>query len=62
MKLAPLEKTLGHSFRSPELLERAIAHRSWAHENTGGEVSTIRDADNETLEFVGDSVVGLVIA
>jgi ribonuclease III len=62
MKLAPLEKMLGHSFRTQELLERAVMHRSWAHENAGGEGSTIRDADNETLEFVGDSVVGLVIA
>jgi len=55
MKLAPIENLLGHSFRSPDLLIRALTHRSWAHENADPE-------ENETLEFLGDSVVGLIVA
>ncbi|MFL6468589.1 MAG: ribonuclease III [Pyrinomonadaceae bacterium] len=61
-KLETLEKTLGHSFRDPELLERALTHRSWAHENAGKSGCPSRIPENETLEFVGDSVVGLVVA
>ncbi len=61
-KLTKLERRLGYSFRDVELLERALTHRSWAHENNrnGGELS--RDSQNESLEFIGDSVLGLVIA
>lgn len=63
MKLAGLEKSIGYCFKSPELLERALTHRSWAHENIGGESEEkLRGAENESLEFVGDSVLGLVIA
>lgn len=62
MNLAPVEKALGHSFRSPELLLRALTHRSWAHENAGKDGANAREAENETLEFVGDSVVGLIVA
>lgn len=63
MSLAKLEKLLGHTFRSPELLQRAITHRSWAHEKMKGQSeATIRGAENESLEFVGDSVLGLAIA
>jgi len=39
---------------SPELLERALTHRSYAYENGG--LPT-----NERLEFLGDSVLGLVV-
>ncbi|HEV8590550.1 MAG TPA: ribonuclease III [Pyrinomonadaceae bacterium] len=63
MKPAKLEKSIGYSFKSPELLERALTHRSWAHENIGGEhEEKMREAENESLEFVGDSVLGLAIA
>src|SRR6188768_557172 len=62
MKLSPVEKALGHSFSSPELLVRALTHRSWAHENMGKDESNTSELENETLEFVGDSVVGLIIA
>ncbi|MFP4311682.1 MAG: ribonuclease III [Nitriliruptoraceae bacterium] len=37
------------------LLERALTHRSWAFENGGVE-------PNERLEFLGDAVLGLVVA
>ena len=62
MKLSELEKALGHSFRSPGLLERALSHRSWANERSAKDGSDVKIEENETLEFVGDSVVGLVIA
>lgn len=61
--LAKLEKILGYQFRHPELLERALTHRSWAYENLpDGDEKEIRNVQNESLEFVGDSVLGLVVA
>lgn len=63
MKLDKLEKTLGHNFRKAELLERALTHRSWAYENSDGDAErAIASRENEALEFVGDSVLGLAIA
>jgi len=63
MKLAKLENLIGHRFSKPELLERAVTHRSWAHENMDGATEAeLRELDNETFEFVGDSVLGLAIA
>ncbi len=63
MSLTKLETLLGHNFQSPDLLERALTHRSWAHEKFKGEPDVkVRTAENESLEFVGDSVLGLVIA
>lgn len=63
MKTAKLEALLGHAFRNPELLARSLTHRSWAHENLPGAADAfIRDATNESFEFVGDSVLGLAIA
>jgi ribonuclease-3 len=63
MNFAALEARLGHRFSSPGHLERALTHRSRAHERlTGGAEEEIRAADNETFEFVGDSVLGLVVA
>ncbi|HTJ31581.1 MAG TPA: ribonuclease III, partial [Acidobacteriaceae bacterium] len=62
--LAPLEQALGYSFRNPELLLRALTHRSQAYElamEDGGRVETGERADNERLEFLGDAVIGLVI-
>lgn len=62
-KLAKLENLIGHKFQDVKLLERAITHRSWAYENLPGETEEkIHEIENESLEFVGDSVLGLVIA
>ena len=52
-----LEQRLGHRFRDRGLLEHALTHRSRAHEDVTGGV-----ADNESMEFLGDAVLGLVIA
>jgi ribonuclease-3 len=58
-----LEQRIGYTFRDPALLERALTHRSWAHENVrAGEEEKARSLHNEALEFVGDSVLGLVVA
>ena len=63
MNVAKLEKLVGYKFGDPDLLTRSVTHRSWAHENFPGESDErIREAQNESMEFVGDSVVGLVIA
>lgn len=61
--LSELEKALGHKFLRPELLQRALTHRSLANEQAfanGSEAPEVRD--NERLEFLGDAVLGLVVA
>lgn len=55
--LGPLEDRIGHRFRDIGLLEHALTHRSRAHEDASGGV-----IDNESLEFLGDAVLGFVIA
>lgn len=63
MNLAKLENLLGYRFQNPSLLERALTHRSWAHENMPGQTEEkIREIENESFEFVGDSVLGLAVA
>ena len=53
---AALAERLGHSFADLSLLQHALAHRSWCGEQEGGAPS------NERLEFLGDAVLGLVVA
>ena len=53
--LAALQQTLGISFNDPSLLEQALVHSSYVNENPSL-------ASNERLEFLGDAVLGLVIA
>lgn len=61
--LALLEQRLGYKFNSFALLERAVTHRSWAHEHLpDGSEEDVRKLHNESFEFIGDSVLGLVIA
>jgi ribonuclease-3 len=52
----PLERRLGVTFDQPELLVRALTHRSFINENPDG-----NPLDNERLEFLGDAVVGFVV-
>ena len=51
----------GHVFRDTSLITRALTHRSLSYETNP---DTILDpsSDNEQLEFVGDAVLGLVVA
>ena len=61
--LDQLESILGYRFQKRDLLERAITHRSWAHEQVApGAEDEARRLHNEALEFLGDSVLGLVVA
>jgi ribonuclease III len=55
--LSPLEERIGYQFRDLGLLEHALTHRSRAHEDASGGV-----VDNESLEFLGDAVLGFVVA
>jgi ribonuclease-3 len=72
-QLSDLEATLGHAFAAPELLVRALTHRSLANEMAVQDRAPAADVvgqhkaaaplqDNERLEFLGDAVLGLVVA
>ena len=50
-----------HRFRDPALLERALTHRSLSYEKAPEEIAKA-SGDNEQLEFVGDAVLGLIVA
>jgi len=52
-----LQVRIGYRFRDRGLLEHALTHKSRAAEDVSGGV-----ADNESLEFLGDAVLGLVVA
>jgi len=54
-RLAALEAKLGHVFRDRAILRRALTHSSRAREQDGG-------ADNEGLEFLGDALLGFLVA
>lgn len=52
-----LEAEIGVSFRDPSLLQQAFVHRSYLNENLDFALGS-----NERLEFLGDAILGLVIA
>ena len=54
--MTTLEEKLGYEFRDPALLENALTHSSCANESRG------RLQSNERLEFLGDSILGMVVA
>jgi ribonuclease-3 len=49
--------TLGYSFRDPALLQAALIHTSYVNERPGRGLES-----NERLEFLGDAVLGIVVA
>ena len=51
--LSKVEKILGIKFKNINLLEKALTHKS---------ISKLSESNNERLEFIGDRVLGLVIA
>src|SRR5438309_1499680 len=62
-KFDHLEKTIGYKFRDHALLAQAMTHRSWAHEQVSPHSHRdARELHNEALEFLGDSILGLVVA
>lgn len=71
--LTEIEQMLGHSFSSKSLLTQALTHSSLAYENAVEHAHEpakavadgsrrASDADNEQLEFLGDAVLGLLVA
>ncbi len=52
-----LQAAVGYRFRDRGLLEHAMTHTSRANEDASGGVM-----DNESLEFLGDAVLGFVVA
>ncbi len=57
MPFEELEKQLNYSFKNPGLLKEALVHSSLLNERSIPNV-----ASNERLEYLGDAVVGLIIA
>ena len=55
--LEELQRRLEHQYANEELLRRALTHKSFYHEN-----ESESPGHNETLEFLGDAVLGLVVA
>jgi ribonuclease-3 len=53
--LDAVERSLGHHFRDRRLLVRALTHASFANDDPDSE-------DNETLEFLGDSVLNYLVS
>jgi ribonuclease-3 len=52
-----LQKILGTSFKDHSLLEQALIHTSYINENPG-----LKLTSNERLEFLGDAILGFIIA
>ena len=50
---ADLEKVLGYTFKNKDILREALTHKSFAAQRG--------HSNNERLEFLGDSVLGLVV-
>lgn len=55
--LSDFEEKLGYTFRDKSLLKNALTHSSYANEHRREGVSS-----NERLEFLGDAILGLVVA
>ncbi|KPJ61510.1 MAG: hypothetical protein AMJ46_01790 [Latescibacteria bacterium DG_63] len=55
-KVTELQRAIGIQFSNPEILRQALTHRSYLHENSEGESES-----NGRMEFLGDSVLGLVV-
>ena len=55
-KLALLQEKIGYTFRDPQLLNKALTHKSHVNENS----QSLKD--NERFEFLGDSVLDLIVS
>ena len=55
--LQELQEKIGYQFHNEELLRLSLTHSSFANEHFGGD----RIACNERLEFLGDSVLSLIV-
>ena len=57
-RLEELEQALGHKFREPALIERALTHRSAIADRPATETV----GDNEQFEYLGDAVLGMLVS
>jgi ribonuclease III len=57
-RLEELEQATGYRFRQPELVERALTHRSAVPEDAATRIGK----DNEQLEYLGDAVLGMLVS
>ncbi len=55
-----LEQAIGHAFRDQDLGRRALIHKSYAYEKSAPGEPPL--ADNEQLEFLGDSILGFLVS
>lgn len=55
-QLAELQQKIGYQFRNPALLQQALTHSSYANEGKK------HGKNNERLEFLGDSVLSVIVA
>ena len=55
--LTVLQAAIGYQFRDPELLKKALTHSSYANEQWHDSLLC-----NERLEFLGDSILGMMVA
>ena len=52
-----LEQAIGYTFSNGKLLENALTHSSYANERWHDSLRS-----NERLEFLGDSILGMIVA
>ena len=55
--MSSLEERIAYRFQDPGLLDQALSHRSFRHENPRG-----RELDNERFEFLGDAILGFLVS
>jgi ribonuclease-3 len=55
--IAPLEVSLGYTFKKKSLLKEALTHKSFAHERQKESIPF-----NERMEFLGDAVLSIIIS
>src|SRR4030067_3520490 len=53
--LSDIQQKIAYAFRNPDLLERALTHKSYANENR-------LSYHNERMEFLGDAVLNLLVS
>ena len=55
LPLSDIQKRIVHTYHDPELLTRALTHKSYANENKV-------QSHNERMEFLGDAVLNLIVS
>lgn len=61
-QLRYVEEKLGYTFKDPALLDRALTHKSYVHEAAAPAASAELALHYESLEFLGDAILGFVIS